>query len=79
MMRGTAIGTSLDKGAFPGAVPTLQNIGDGQLDAPLGFVFYDTSDGKILDYTVEMSIRLTRRCPARLSQWKRRISCMWDT
>lgn len=55
MMRGTAAGTSLTKVRFRAPCQPLQNIGDGQPDTPLGFVFYDTSDGKILDYTVEMS------------------------
>lgn len=55
LMRGTSKGTALSKVRYQAPVQPLQNIGDGQADTALGFVFYDTSAGKVLDYTVEMS------------------------
>ncbi|MBI5248421.1 MAG: hypothetical protein HY912_02905 [Desulfomonile tiedjei] len=55
LMRGTSIGTTLSKVRYRAPVQPLRNIGDGQPDTALGFIFHDTSAGKVLDYTVEMS------------------------
>jgi len=54
-MRGTAAGTSVSRILYKAPCQPLANIGDGRPDIPLGFVFHDTGDNMIRDYSVEVS------------------------
>ncbi len=52
---GTSANTSITRILYKAPCQPLANIGDGQPDTPLGFIFYDTSQNLIRDYTVEVS------------------------
>lgn len=52
---GTSAGTQITRILYKAPCQPLRNIGDGQPDIPLGFLFHDVSANLIRDYTVEVS------------------------
>ena len=52
---GTSEGTAITRLLYKAPCQPLANIGDGQPDTPLGFIYHDVSANLIRDYTVEVS------------------------
>ncbi len=52
---GTSEGTAITRLLYKAPCQPLANIGDGQPDIPLGFIYHDVSTNLIRDYTVEVS------------------------
>lgn len=55
LSNGTSENCSITRIQYKGPCQPLANIGNGQPDTPLGFVYVDTSSGTVRDYTVEVS------------------------
>jgi hypothetical protein len=52
---GTTAGASLRRVLFGAPMQELQVIGEGMPDIPLGFIYWDQSEGSAKDWTVEVS------------------------